>query len=331
MEKKIAQIIASALTAFREKYLSPIEKRIEPVETFIKDFTPFDGSELKTQISNIESYDDSDIREQIKGIKEYDDSNLVKQIEDVKKSMPTIPEQYDDSNLVKQIEDVKKSMPTIPEQYDDSALKGLIHAVKEDVNNLDIPKEYNDSALQENINAIQTVFKKELGEVKETYEKEIADLKAKINEPISVELGKAKTYDQQPSDVGQMVLAGNNVYVNLLKGNDTEPSDANKSYKMIMKAPKEPTHMGVWDSNKKDYEFNDIVMWDNASWIKTHDNAQEIPSAGWKLLAKAIRGRKGLKGDTSVVDYQEVLEKQDDEITILKAQVKGLLDATQTN
>ena len=118
------------------------------------------------------------------------------------------------------------------------------------------------------------------------------------------------------------------MYVNRLKGNTSKPSSENASYHLLIKAPKEPRHLGVYDQNKT-YEYNDMVMWDNSTWIKTNSPEQEIPSAGWKLVAKAVRGRKGEKGDVSKVEFdgEAVITELQDEIMLLKEAVKGLTNA----
>ena len=101
-----------------------------------------------------------------------------------------------------------------------------------------------------------------------------------------------------------------------------------------MKAPKDIVHTGVWD-NTKSYKQNEIAMWNNNSyiWVGEKGNVEPNTSDKWKILSKGIRGRTGKQGESGeavTVDYSELLQKQDDEITILKAQVKELLDATRT-
>ena len=137
-----------------------------------------------------------------------------------------------------------------------------------------------------------------------------------------MEIPTAKQYDGNASAKGQMILHKNNLYMNLLDDNKSEPCSANASYKLIISSPKAPVHKGLYDENKE-YEFNDIVMHNNASWIKTDDPTQEIPSSGWKLLAKAVKGKRGEKGDTTVVtaDYDDVIQELADEITFLKAKL----------
>jgi hypothetical protein len=74
-----------------------------------------------------------------------------------------------------------------------------------------------------------------------------------------------------------------------------------------------------------------MVMWENSTWIKTANKNQTLPSEGWKLVAKAVKGRKGEKGadgTTTIVQNDEALQVLHDEISILKATIKGLEDAT---
>jgi len=413
MEKKIAELIAYALTTFKEKYFTPMEKRLEPLETHIKDFTPFDDSELQEKIKAIpkptEPYDDADllakiedveksiptmpeipeyeafdpsqleekidavenyandINDTLKAIKPFDASQLEQYIKEVEEAIPVVPEYeayddaplkemnqafvenmkelntklneipeyeaYDDTAVLAKIEEVEKSIPTIPEipeAYDDTKLatklrKEIVIAVldAEDRVKGSIPeptKEFDDTELQKSINAIQ--------EAQQEIQKELA-------RPIKISLGEAKYFNGEEANKGQIVLHKNAVYVNRIDSNDSEPSEVNKSYQLLMQSPREIVHTGVWDK-EKEYKQNDIAMWNNNSymWVGEKGNVEPNTSEQWKILAKGVRGRKGekgLEGQAIQVDYAELLQKQDDEITILKSQVKELIDATRTN
>jgi len=219
------------------------------------------------------------------------------------------------------------------EPFNPSELEEIIHSVKEDVNNIE---PYDDSELQEKIKSIRVYddseLQKRITELEGSFEKEVSTIKEKIDTPIKVQIPTTKHYDGEVTKAGNMVLHENNLYVNLLDANDSVPSDLNKSYKLIIKAPKEPRHKGVYNPDET-YEYNDMVMWENSTWIKTHNDKQELPSEGWKLMAKAVRGRKGERGeqgDVTVVkpDVEGVLQDLHDEINVLKATVKGLSNGT---
>ena len=252
---------------------------------------------IEYAMQNVEKYDDSDLSKKVSNLNEY--SEKLTLLMDTKFKALEIPEAYNDSSLKEMLENFSKKNHDRLEK-----LEGI--------------KGYDDSGLQEQINGIKAVF-----------EKEVATLKKEVNAPLKVEIPTTKHYDGEVTPEGDMVLHANNLYVNLLKDNDSVPSLENKSYKLIIKAPKTPEHKGVYKKDH-DYEYNDIVMWDNASWIKTAEKNQDLPSEGWKLLAKAVRGKKGEKGDVTHVesDYTDVIQELSDEVNILKATIKGLKNAT---
>ena len=143
-EKQIAKLLSNLLSKFKEKYSYSMEKRLEPLETHIKDFTPFDDSELRAKINGIPEWT------------QFDDTELVAKIEQVEKSIPTMPEipeyeAFDPSQLEEKIDavenyanDINDTLKAI-KPYDDS---DLINQIAE----IDI---YDDSELREQIKAIK--------------------------------------------------------------------------------------------------------------------------------------------------------------------------------
>lgn len=78
-----------------------------------------------------------------------------------------------------------------------------------------------------------------------------------------------------------------------------------------------PTHKGLYDPSIK-YSQGDIVMKNNASWYKTDHPDNSLPSDGWKLLAKAIQGKKGDRGDIP----KNVLDDINDRLAMVEEGIK---------
>ncbi len=285
----------------------------------------YDDTVLGETVGNLDAFA-NELAEKIVEVEKsiptpYDDTALTEKIVEVEKSIPT---PYDDTALTEKIVEVEKSIPTVPEfkEYDDTALIEKIAEVEKSIPEF---KEYDDTELQKRVNAMQTLFEKENKAIRETFTKEMAikDEKIKsLEKRIDIELDftVTKHFDGDAVKYGATVLHGNSLYVNMVEDNDSVPSSVNKSYKLLIKAPKEPTHKGLYVEGEK-YVEGDITMLDNASWWRTNVVEDKgIPSESWKLLAKAVskRGRKGEKGDTSVADYDEVIQKLHDEMMILK-------------
>ena len=336
--KEVAQTLADNMVAIKTKF-SKVEGKLKGVEQSIKDFTPFDPTELEKDIHTVKedvrnldiTYDDSTLLKALDELKAtipkaYDDSAIRKELEDsVELLMSDIPKAYDDRWVKDFKKDYDEELPktvikeidsriekATPEAFDSSELEAKIEAVEKAIP--EIPKGYDDTELQKQINGIKGLL-----------EKEVSEIKKAIDSPIQVEASTTKHYNGEVTKAGDMVLHENNLYVNLLEGNDSTPSDMNKSYKLLIEAPKSPEHQGVYKADKT-YSHNDMVMWENSTWIKTTDSNQTLPSEGWKLVAKAVKGRrgdKGEKGDEGIVDYDAAIQDLMDEVAILKAKVEG--------
>jgi hypothetical protein len=387
VDKKL-QAVAGEVIKMTSDRFKTVEDRLEPVETFVKDFTPFDPSGLEAKVeerieevaksipeipdipepfdpSGLEARIEERIEEVAKSIPEipdipepFDPSGLEAKIEEVVKSIPEIPdipEPFDPSGLEERIEEVAKSIPEIPdipEPFDPSNLEERIEEVAKSIPEIpDIPEPFDPSGLEAKIEEVAKSipkpfdpsgleakiveeFDRKLVEIKESYaeelsnyksmveklQKETESLRKKVDSPLEISFAKAKKYGEGPVAKGAVILHKNAVWVSRMDDNDTEPSHENKSYVCLIDAPKAPVHKGVYEAGKK-YEFNDMVMWNNNTWIKTEHPSNEIPSEGWRLVAKAIRGKKGEKGDpgdTTVVDYEERLRALEDEFILSK-------------
>ena len=325
-----------------------VKEQIQSLDAAIKDFEPYDDSHLQAKIDEVaksipevpEPFDPSPLQERIDEVaksipKEYDDTPLQERIDEVEKSIP-VP--FDDTELIEKVNAiqpvleakiesaVKEMHDTIPAPFDDSAIKEEIKGLAET-----IPAKYDDTPLLERIDEMKEAHAKELEEIKKAFEGKIATIEKELSAPLKVEVPEAKHFTGTPAEKGAMILHDNNLYVNLLDANDSEPSEVNKSYKLLIKAPKAMEHKGVYDKAKT-YELNDVVMWENASWVKTASPSQELPGEGWKLLAKAVRGKKGEKGEATIVsaDYDDVIQNLTDKVMILEAQLKGFADDVDT-
>jgi len=329
--KKLIEELFDKLKTFATN-MSKMEVKLEGVDKLIKDFKPFDNSDNEKKFEEIKPFDNSDnekkfdaIDKGLESIEPFDNSKNEEMLAEIKESIPTIPEipeAYDDAEIKKQIaeikpfddteiskriknlEDVEPIEINLPEEYDDVEISKRIKNLED----VELPKEFDAEPLQQQINAMQKLHEKEIAEIK----------KAPQTIVIKAEIPEAKSYSGEEADRGAMILHENNLYVNLLNHNDSLPSVENKSYKLLIKAPKEPTHKGLYKADEK-YSHGDMVMKDNATWFKTHSEQQELPSEGWKLMAKAVKGKKGDKGDIRVVEgYDEAIQTLSDDIEILK-------------
>ena len=326
MLKKDFEVIREYVLALFDAQMKQMYDALQKSIPEVPEFKEYDDTELKAKIDEV-----AKSIPEVPEFKEYDDTELKAKIDEVAKSIPEVPEfkEYDDTELKAKIDEVAKSIPEVPEfkEYDDSELRAKIDEVAKSIPEVPEFKEYDDSELRAKIDEVA----KSIPEVPEFKEYDDAWIKEALAKPLELDLPPASHYDGTAVSKGAMVLHDNNLYVNLIDDNASEPSEKNASYKLLIKSPKAPTHKGVYDVSKT-YEENDIVMWENSSWIKTSSPEQSLPSDGWKLLAKAVRGRKGEKGDTTVVevDNTEMLQRLVDEIEILKATNKGLQDDIAT-
>ena len=279
----------------------------------------YDDGSLKEMLENFSKKNHARL-EKLESVKPYNDSSL-------KDDIFNFAKKYGDR--LNEFEDGFRSLK-IPAAYDDTKLQKKFEAFSkglhldgeriEKLEKIEIPKEFNDRELQKQIDGIKTLFEKTSAEIKE-----------KAHTIIKVEASTTKHWDGQEADRGVMILHENSLYLNLLAGNGSVPSIENKSYQLLIKAPKELNHKGLYVEGDV-YEKGDMVMKDNATWFKTSEPEQNIPSKGWKLMAKAVRGKKGDQGDqgdTIVVEgYEKVIQELHDAVAILKSQVKGLQNGT---
>lgn len=250
--------------------------------------------------------------ESIKSFESFDPSPLMEKIEEVKTLIPEVPEPtpvYDDSEVKNMIEEVKKSIPEAPEAFDPSPLEEQIKSIPT----------YDDKEIHAKLEELQ----KHINAEREIHQKEITEIKKELEAPLKVEVPVAKHFAGTPEKKGAMILHENNLYVNLLDDNDSEPSKVNKSYKLLIEAPKSFEHVGVYDASKS-YDLNQTVMWKNSSWVKTKTGDGEPgASDSWKLMAKAVRGKKG-EATVYELDHSEKLDAMNDEILFLKEEIKNL-------
>jgi len=267
--KELADSTLDAIDSIKSKF-AKVDAKLETLDEQIKDFEPFDPSELQNDIHSV--------KEAVNNFEKYDDS------------------------------DIKETLEFFTKKHD------------ERIKILEEKKEYDDRGLREQINGIKALL-----------EKEVTAIKKELETPVKVEIPSAKHYDGEPTEGNQFIIHKNALYMNLLEKNVSEPSDANASYMKIIDAPKSPVHKGVYNKDNPDYEYNDMVAWENSTWIKTEHPSQEIPSEGWKLVAKGSRGRKGEKGDkgdTTIIKMEDtVVQDLYDEINVLKATIKGYENA----
>ncbi len=343
---------------FRDEF----EEETKKLEKLINAIEPFDNSENEEKFDNIPetpaAYDDAELKKEVMGyiqdkiaaVKKgipaaYDDGSLKEMLENFSKKNHARLEKLESIKPYNDIE-LRKAMGEMV----GNAITGASEALNEKIDNIKIPAAYDDAKLQKKFEAFSkglqldgesieklekieipkgfddTELQKQINAIKELFEKTSAEIKEKAHTTIKVEASTTKHWDGQEADRGVMILHENSLYLNLLAGNGSVPSIENKSYQLLIKAPKELNHKGLHVEGEV-YEKGDMVMKDNATWFKTSDPEQNIPSKGWKLMAKAVRGKKGDQGDTTVVEgYEKAIQDLHDEMSILKNQVKGLQD-----
>ncbi len=280
------------------------------VAEFIKEVADTIKTSLKPMEVKLEGFE-----VKMKDFEPFDNSENMKRFEGVNKGLESI-EPYDDSKAFEALKEIKAKQDNYYIRLDELDQTDAIDLINEGLKSI---KGYDDSELQRQINAMQ-----------ELHEKEITKIKEKTPTIIQVQASSAKHYTGDPEEKGTMILYGNSLYVNMQDDNDSVPSDENKSYKLLIKAPKTPEHKGLYEEGV-DYEESNIVMKDNSSWMRTDDPDNTLPSAGWKLLSKGVRGKKGERGDTTIPKYDKVLQDLHDEINLLKGTVKELQDGLTSN
>lgn len=127
---------------------------------------------------------------------------------------------------------------------------------------------------------------------------------------------KAGSYTGEPTKKYDFIVYKGALWQNLMEDNDSEPSLENKSYQCIVEKPKDGKSIVPKGLYKEDenYEENNVVMFNNASWIKNDKASQELPGEGWFLLAKGTKGSKGDTGEKGepgvVIDITKNLEER---------------------
>lgn len=137
---------------------------------------------------------------------------------------------------------------------------------------------------------------------------------------------KAGTYNGEPVKKYDFIVHKGALWQNLMEDNDSVPSLENKSYQCIVEKPKDGMSIVPKGLYKEDevYKENDVVMFNNASWIKNGKEAQELPGEGWFLLAKGTKGAKGDQGEKGEPGVVMDLTK-DLELRIHKLEAKGIV------
>lgn len=113
--------IRKYVRAMRSRIEEKFEGSIKNLETFVKDYKPFDNSVNEKRLKPLESY--------VKDFTPYDDTSLVKSMVDTNKILEEqvkiiedIPAPFDDSELKTQISEI--------EPYDDSELREQVKGIK---------------------------------------------------------------------------------------------------------------------------------------------------------------------------------------------------------
>ena len=290
----------------------------ELADTVLQKFKEFDGKLKKVEESIPEPYDDTKLQHSVEEVKEliperYDDSELIK----------SIPEPYNDEEIKEKLVEIEEKMitevPELPEPYNDEEIKEKLVEIEEKMITEvpELPEPYNDEEIKERLEKIQDTVDAKIKAFEEQVEKTFEEVSRKVTyempTPYQYESGSAV-------EKGAFILWKNALWLNRMDDNDTTPSLENKSYICLIPAPKAPEHKGLYKEDES-YGFNDIVMKDNASWIRVDGGSDDLPGEGWKLLAKGIKGRKGEKGESVKVEFEaeKSLEELNDRVMILEA------------
>lgn len=137
---------------------------------------------------------------------------------------------------------------------------------------------------------------------------------------------KAIEYDGSIVKKYDFVVHKGALWQNLMDDNNTPPSRDNHSYQCVVEKPKDAKSIVPKGLYKEDavYTENDVVMFNNASWIKNGKDSQELPGEGWFLLAKGTKGSKGERGEKGdpgqATDVTKALEER-----VHKLEAKGII------
>lgn len=245
-----------------------------------------------------------------------------------------------DSNK-SELEVLIEKFGALPEPYNDTGLRDeladLIEKIEgiKDYDDADLRKELEDTSLavyedlhstKGKVETLMEEFEAKMSDMLKDFAARQEVILDEVSKRVTYEVSEIKQFDGEPLDAGTFVKFDNALWFNKLDGNDSIPAVRNYSYDQIIAAPKAPEHKGLFQEDA-DYEYNDIVMKDNASWIAIKGKPGDLPGEGWKLLAKGIRGRKGEKGDKGDAgdtvkvefDVEKSLEDLNDRLMIVEA------------
>ena len=303
-------------------------------ETVLEKLTQFD-TRIKELAGKIpEPYDDNAIQHKIEEVKElipepYNDEPLMQTLAELEeKAITELPEveKYDDSEIMQKLAELEeKAITKLPEPYnDEQVMQKLAELEEKAITELpeipEIPEPYNDEEVREKLQALEESIDTKLKSLEEQVEKTLADVSKRVTYDVPTPVHYTP---DEPIEKGAFVLHQNSLWLNQMEDNDTVPTLENHSYKCLIRAPKVPEHKGLYQEDTE-YEFNDIVMKDNASWIRVEGGDNTLPGEGWKLLAKGIRGKKGEKGDKGEsvkveFEAEKSLEDLNDRVLMLEA------------
>jgi len=269
--------------------LKPVNEKLNAIDIQVKEFTPYDDAAVLELIAEAEQKREDTAKALLEGIKAatYDDEPLMATAKANAETIEEIRKEFKD-----EVAAVKKAAADEIKKYQ-TDMVSLI---------------------------------KEIGVVNKKAADDLGSAIAKVDaKEVMLTLPKAVNYNMENVDRGVFVKWNNSLWLNLMDDNDTPPSRKNHSYQLIIEAPKEIEHKGLYDP-KGEYHQGNIVMFNDNSWFKTSDPETTIPSKGWKLLTKrGKQGKKGEKGDVEIIesDVTEALQELFDEVTILKTQIKA--------
>ena len=336
------------------KLSDEFKKEIEDLKKSIPE--PYNDSEIQNRLSEIQKsipdpYNDSEIKEKLSELAKktdieipdpYNDAEIKKKISDIESKMVTeVPDQYNDAEIIKRLESIEESMPTdIPDPYNDSDLRekiaelevNAITELPDPYNDSDIiskidevekriPEPYSDEDIKEQIKSLEDGIEKFINKKLVGFEERVEKTFKEVSKKVTYDMPAPIEYSSDQSiKKGAFILWKNALWFNKMDDNNTEPSNENKSYMLLIPAPKEPTHKGLYKEGVK-YDHTDIVMKDNSSWFRVKGGTDDLPGSGWKLLAKGMKGRKGEKGESVKVEFsaEKTLEELNDRLMILEA------------
>ncbi len=321
----------------------------------------YDDADLRKELGDTAEILMEDIQKVKDGIPEpaqpYDDAEVKESLSMMKASMSEMKEEFTPSDEIKEYDDsgLREEIASIDSRYSEEK-KALELKFEEDmkrfVSSEDIDskfaeiKEYDDSGLRADLEDLSKGlvvyddltdekiknFTEGATKILKTAEDRLAKTLEDVSKRVTYEMPIPVVFNGDPLEKGTFVLWENSLWLNKMSDNSSVPGIKNGSYMCLIDAPREIEHKGLFKEDEK-YDINNIVMKDNASWLRVKGRAgnNELPGESWRLLAKGIKGRKGDKGDdgkSEVVetDQTKAIESLQDEIFILK----GKSDAKDT-